>query len=283
MQNEHEFAYTKADFSRVVNLIYQRAGIRLNDSKQQMVYSRLSRRLRALQVNTFAGYLNMLERDAESSEWQQFINALTTNLTSFFREAHHFDVLSLQMQSSQSPTFRIWCAASSTGEEPYSLAMTAIESYQSFVPPVQIVASDLDTQVLSIAAQGVYSAEILERLSIERRRNFFLKGKALNQGRVKVKRPLSDLIQFRQINLLAATWPLEGLFDAVFCRNVMIYFDQETQRKILQKIALLLKPDGLLYVGHSENLHYMADCYQSVGKTVYKMIDKNIQHKGKSR
>ncbi|WP_348945608.1 CheR family methyltransferase [Chitinibacter sp. FCG-7] len=283
MQNEHEFAYTKADFSRVVNLIYQRAGIRLNDSKQQMVYSRLSRRLRALQLDTFAGYLNLLERDAESSEWQQFINALTTNLTSFFRESHHFDLLSQQMQSSQSHPFRIWCAASSTGEEPYSLAMTAIESYQSFVPPVQIIASDLDTQVLSTAAQGIYSAEILERLSIERRRNFFLKGKALNQSKVKVKRPLSDLIQFRQINLLAATWPLEGLFDAVFCRNVMIYFDQETQRKILQRIALLLKPDGLLYVGHSENLHYMADYYQSVGKTVYKMIDKNMQHKGKSR
>ncbi|WP_157313977.1 CheR family methyltransferase [Chitinibacter sp. GC72] len=274
MQNDHEFSYSKTDFAKVVELIYQRAGIRLNESKEQMVYSRLARRLRALRINTFSGYLKSLENDPDSPEWQQFINALTTNLTSFFREAHHFEILASQMQSCASRPFRIWCAASSTGEEPYSLAMTAIEAYQMAQPPVEIIASDLDTHVLATAAQGVYTIDKLDKMDLERKRGFFLKGSQANAGKVRAKKALRDLIEFKQINLLDTRWPLEGRFDAIFCRNVMIYFDQPTQKVLLEKIGHLLKPDGLLYVGHSENLHYMSEWYRSFGKTTYRLTDR---------
>ncbi|QLG88089.1 chemotaxis protein CheR [Chitinibacter bivalviorum] len=273
MNNGHEFSYTKADFTRVVDLIYQRAGIRLNESKEQMVYSRLARRLRALQIDTFGGYLRYLEQHPDSAEWQQFTNALTTNLTSFFREAHHFDILAAQMQDSNARPFRIWCSASSTGEEPYSLAMTAFEAYQSANPPVEIIASDLDTHVLETAMQGIYALEKLEKMSLERKRGFFLKGKDERAGKVRVKKAVRDLLEFRQINLLDQRWPLDGLFDAIFCRNVMIYFDQPTQRVILEKMGRLLKPNGLLYVGHSENLHFMSEWFQSCGKTTYMLTD----------
>ncbi|WP_410498993.1 CheR family methyltransferase [Chitinibacter sp. S2-10] len=276
MLNEYEFNYTKADFARVADLIYLRAGIRLNDSKEQMVYSRLSRRLRELQVNTFSGYLKWLEQNPDAAEWQLFTNALTTNLTSFFREAYHFDILAEQLRTSSARPFRIWCAAASTGEEPYSLAMTAFEACRSVPPPVQIIASDLDTHVLATAAEGIYSVEKLEKLSGERKRNFFLKGKGSNTGKAKIRNELRALMEFRQINLLDQDWPLDGKFDAIFCRNVLIYFDQATQRTILEKMGRLLQSNGLLYVGHSENLHYMSGWYRSCGKTTYQLTEQAI-------
>lgn len=281
MQNDHEFSYTKADFARVAELIYQRAGIRLNDSKQQMVYSRLARRLRALRIDTFSRYLSELAKNPDSEEWQQFTNALTTNLTSFFREPHHFESLARQMQQADARPFRIWCAAASTGEEPYSLAMTAMEAYQSANPAVQIIASDLDTHVLATAANGVYALDRLDKLTLERKKGFFLKGAGINAGKVRAKKALRDLIEFKQINLLDSRWPLDGKFDAIFCRNVMIYFDQATQRIILEKIASLLKPDGMLYVGHSENLHFMSDWYRSAGKTTYQLTEHAKAARGK--
>ncbi len=280
LKNEHEFSYTQADFLRVVNLIYERAGIRLNDSKQQMVYSRLARRLRALHVNTFGEYLRSLEQNPNSAEWQEFTNALTTNLTSFFREAYHFESLAEQIQASTARPFRIWCAAASTGEEPYSLAMTAMEALQSAQPAVQIMASDLDTQVLATAAKGVYSLDKLDKMSLERKRGFFLKGKGANANKVRAKKALRELLEFQQINLLDSNWPLEGKFDAIFCRNVMIYFDQATQKTILQKMGKLLKPDGRLYVGHSENLHFLSDLYKSCGKTTYRLTENALQEWG---
>jgi chemotaxis protein methyltransferase CheR len=281
MPNEHEFSYTPKDFKRVVALIYQHAGIRLNESKMQMVYSRLSRRLRALRMDTFSGYLDMLQANPDAEEWQQFVNALTTNLTAFFREAHHFDMLAEQIERTRERPFRIWCAASSTGEEPYSLAMTAFEACQSANPAVEIIASDLDTHVLATAECGVYPLDRVEKLSLERKRGFFLKGAGPNEGKVRVKKPLRSLIDFRQINLLSEQWPLQGLFDAIFCRNVMIYFDQPTQRQILEKMGRRLKPDGLLYVGHSENLHYMSDWYRPFGKTTYSLTERALQEWGR--
>jgi len=245
-----------------------------------MVYSRLARRLRALNMTSFAQYLQALEQNPDSAEWQQFTNALTTNLTSFFREAYHFDLLAAQMQASSSRPFRIWCAAASTGEEPYSLAMTAIEAYQAVKPNVEIIASDLDTQVLATGAKGIYAIEKLEKLSLERKRGFFLKGKDANAGKVRAKKALRELLQFKQINLLDPKWPLDGRFDAIFCRNVMIYFDQATQKVILQKMGRLLKPDGHLYVGHSENLHFLSEYYVSCGKTTYRLTDRAIHEWG---
>lgn len=280
LSDPHEFTYSTADFNKVVQLIYQRAGIRLNDSKQQMVYSRLARRLRALNMTSFTQYLTQLEKDANSEEWQQFTNSLTTNLTSFFRESYHFDMLAQQMKKSSAKPFRIWCSAASTGEEPYSLAMTAIEAYQNNHPNVEIVASDLDTQVLATGATGIYTLDKLEKLSMERKRAFFLKGKGSDAGKVRAKTILRELLEFQQINLLNDEWPLQGRFDAIFCRNVMIYFDRPTQKVILEKMGHLLKPEGHLYVGHSENLQFLSDYYASCGKTTYRLTEHAISQWG---
>ncbi len=276
---EQDFIFTDADFRRVVDIIYKRAGIRLNESKQSMVYSRLARRLRALGLEKFSDYLNFLEADPKHEEWQQFTNSLTTNLTFFFREQHHFEMLHEQLQTLHGPV-RIWCSASSTGEEPYSLAMTAVEVYGSLNPNVEIIASDLDTQVLAKAKNGIYSMDKLDKVSAERCKVFFLKGKGENAGQARVRRELREMIEFKQINLLANTWPLKPSFDAIFCRNVMIYFDQPTQRIMLEKMGRLLKPNGFLYVGHSENLHHMSEWFHSCGKTVYRLTEKAINEWG---
>lgn len=277
--HEQDFIYTDADFRRVVGLIYARAGIRLNESKKSMVYSRLARRLRTLDFARFTDYLNFLEDAPKHEEWQHFTNALTTNLTFFFREKHHFEMLAEQLKKTKGPV-RIWCSASSTGEEPYSLAMTAVEVYGRFDPNVQIIASDLDTQVLSKASQGIYALDKLDKVSSERARAFFLKGKGENAGQARVRKELRNMIEFKQINLLSPSWPLTPYFDVIFCRNVMIYFDQATQQVMLEKMGRLLKANGLLYVGHSENLHHMSEWFHSCGKTVYRLTEKAISEWG---
>ncbi|AZN35606.1 CheR family methyltransferase [Iodobacter ciconiae] len=281
-EREQDFVFTDTDFRRVVSIIYARAGIRLNESKQPMVYSRLARRLRALNLAKFSDYLNFLEADPKHEEWQQFTNSLTTNLTFFFREKHHFEMLSDQLHKLHGPV-RIWCSASSTGEEPYSLAMTAVEVYGRFNSDVQIIASDLDTQVLAKAQNGIYSMDKLDKVSPEKCKIFFLKGVGKNAGQAKVRKELRAMIEFKQINLLANSWPLTPYFDTIFCRNVMIYFDQATQKVMLEKMGRLLKPNGFLYVGHSENLHHMSEWFYSCGKTVYRLTDKAIHEWGLSK
>ncbi|MBE9608803.1 CheR family methyltransferase [Chitinilyticum piscinae] len=268
---DREFDYTQRDFARVVRLIREHAGIQLNASKEHMVYSRLVRRLRALGIGSFQQYLDMLEAAPADPEWQLFINALTTNLTSFFREPHHFELLRNHMlQHGDSRPYRIWCAASSTGEEPYSLAITAFQCMGSDTArSIELIASDLDTHVLETARQGIYPLERLEKLPIEIKRRFFLKGAGARQGLARVRKEVRDVLEFRQINLLHENWPLSGQFDAVFCRNVMIYFDQSAQRKILLRIAALMKPHALLCVGHSESLHFMGDVFRPCGRTAY--------------
>jgi chemotaxis protein methyltransferase CheR len=263
-----EFAYTERDFERVRALIYKRAGISLSPAKQDMVYSRLARRLRAKKMSFFQEYLDSLERNADPAEWEAFVNALTTNLTSFFREAHHFEILAdnLRRIGAEKRPIRIWCNAASTGEEPYSLAITACEALGSMTPPVQIIASDLDTNVLRHGEQGVYAADRVDRLDPARLQKFFIRGE---QGSARVRPELQRLISFRQINLLEPRWNLQGPFDAIFCRNVMIYFDKETQYGILARLAPLLRPDGLLYAGHSENFMHAANLFRSKGRTVY--------------
>ena len=269
-ETSKEFHFNAKDFDRVRGLIYQRAGISLADSKQEMVYSRLARRLRATGIQTFADYLNSLERDRDSEEWEAFTNALTTNLTSFFREEHHFPILLEHVKNRTEPV-QIWCSASSTGEEPYSIAMTLCEAFGTLRPPAQIIATDIDTNVLNIASKGVYNADRIEKLSPERLRKFFLKGKGAQEGLVRVRQELRDMISFKQLNLLADNWPLKGQFDAIFCRNVMIYFDKPTQGNILKKFVPLMKPDALLFAGHSENFLYVSDDFKLRGKTVYEL------------
>ena len=269
---DREFAFSNADFERVRALIYKHAGISLSPIKQDMVYSRLARRLRARGDKTFAEYLDRAER--EPAEWETFVNSLTTNLTSFFREAHHFEILAerLKKHAGRNPV-RIWCSAASTGEEPYSLAITACEAFNSMTPPVEIVATDIDTNVLTTARGGEYGMDRVERLSRERMQRFFLKGTGSQAGFARVRPELQRLIEFKRINLLDRSWALQGPFDIMFCRNVMIYFDKPTQYDILKRFVPLLKQDGLLFAGHSESFLHAADIFRSLGRTVYERTD----------
>jgi len=270
-----EYEFTEGDFETVRALIYKHAGISLSASKQDMVYSRLARRLRERGLKRFGDYLKLLQV-SDASEWEAFTNALTTNLTSFYREAHHFPILAEHLRRRWDATHepvRIWCCAASTGEEPYTIAITASEALHGNPPPVQIVATDVDTAVLTKAAAGIYGSERVESISPERMKRFFLRGNGANDGHVKVVPSLRKLITFQPLNLLDAQWPIKGPFDAILCRNVMIYFDKDTQRRILEKFAPLLRPDGLLFAGHSESFFNAADVFKLRGKTVYELTN----------
>lgn len=268
--HHREFIFTAKDFDRVRQLIYNHAGISLTPSKQDMVYSRLARRLRATGMSNFRDYLALLESN-NVAEWEAFVNSLTTNLTSFFREPHHFPLLAehvLKQRQKNRPVV-LWCSASSTGEEPYSMAMTVVDALGSLTPPVTIIATDLDTNVLAKAAAGVYPLERVEKLSPDLLKRFFLTGVGVEQGYVQVRPELRAMITFRQVNLLSEYWSVRAPLDAIFCRNVMIYFDKETQLKILQRFAPMLQPEGLLFAGHSESFHHAAHVFKLRGKTVY--------------
>ncbi|WP_088286394.1 CheR family methyltransferase [Ideonella sp. A 288] len=264
-----EFSFSPADFDKVRELIYQRAGISLHAGKQAMVYSRLSRRLRETTHRDFASYLQWLQSatgaDAES-EWQEFVNCLTTNLTSFFREEHHFHALAEDLRAVQGRQPRLWCSAASTGEEPYSIAMVVSETLGQGGP--KILASDIDTKVLATARRGVYDAAA-RGLSAERLQRHFLRGRGNNQGFVRVKPELASMVEFKSFNLMSRDWSLGDPFDMIFCRNVMIYFDAPTQRRVLQQMHRVLRPGGLLYVGHSENFTDSRDLFRLRGKTIY--------------
>ena len=262
-----EFVWTNADFARVQALIYQRAGISLHDGKHAMVYSRLSRRLRDTGHTSFREYLSWLETH-DGPEWQEFVNALTTNLTAFFREQHHFEIFASHLRSKPSANWRVWCNAASTGEEPYSIVITALEALGANAS-FKLTASDIDSRVLATAAQGVYRLDSVKGLSPERLQKFFLKGKGGNAGMVRAKPELRRVIDFMSVNLIRDDWPFKEPFDVVFCRNVMIYFDAPTQRRVLERIHRVLKPGGMLFVGHAENFSESKDLFTLRGKTVY--------------
>ncbi len=263
-----EFAFSRKDFEEVRKMIYDHAGIALSDAKEDMVYSRLARRLRATGKRSFQDYLDLI-RSGHAEEWEAFVNSLTTNLTDFFREAHHFHILRDFLKTRRERPITIWSSAASTGEEPYSIAMTAVESLGGFQAPVEILASDLDTSVLRKAADGVYSLDRLKKLSDVQQRQYFFRGTGDKAGMAKVKPELRDMVKFFRLNLLDAAWSVREPLDAIFCRNVMIYFDKPTQYAILKKMKPLLKPDGLLFVGHSESLYHAADLFRLRGQTVY--------------
>jgi chemotaxis protein methyltransferase CheR len=267
-----EFAYTPEDFERVRRLIRERAGIALNDSKQNMVYNRLAKRLRARRLGSFVEYLALLD-DPRHDEWEDFVNALTTNLSHFFRESYHFPVLAEHALALRRAPVRVWSAAASSGEEAYSIAIALCEAYSSVAPPVSILATDVDTHILEGAARGVYAMERVEPVSAERLKKFFLRGTGKNSGYARVRPELAALVTFRQLNLTDARWGLDGPpFDAVFCRNVMIYFDKRTQYEVLARMHAVIAPDGLLFAGHSESFLHAADLFRPVGKTVYRPV-----------
>ncbi len=268
---DQEFTLSSAEFDRIRHLIYQRAGISLHAGKQAMVYSRLSRRLRETGHRSFSDYLQALERGGSDAEWQEFVNCLTTNLTAFFREEHHFHALVEDLKARASKPVRLWCNAASTGEEPYSLAMTVVETLGPSAQ-VKMVCSDIDTKVLATAQRGVYSADA-RGLSPERLRRHFMRGTAQNSGFIRVKPELARFIEFKTFNLMSPSWSALGeAFDIVFCRNVMIYFDNATQRKVLEHMHAAMKPGSLLYVGHSENFTEARDLFRLRGKTIYERV-----------
>lgn len=272
-QRDKEFSFDAAHFNRIRKLIYQHAGISLHQGKQAMVYSRVSRRVRELNHGSFSRYLHWLEHvtgaQAEQ-EWQEFVNCLTTNLTSFFREQHHFPLLAAELIKRRGQHTRIWCNAASTGEEPYSLAMVVRETLGAN-PDVTLICTDIDTKVLATAARGVYPAES-RGLSPERLSRHFLRGTGGNAGVIRVKPDLQRLVEFRALNLIDARWDLGQPFDIVFCRNVMIYFDKETQRRVLAGLHRILSPHGMLFVGHSENYSAARDLFHLCGKTKYERV-----------
>jgi chemotaxis protein methyltransferase CheR len=266
-----EFVFETREFERVRDLIYRRAGIVLATGKEDMVYGRLARRLRALRLHSFREYLSMLD-NPDNDEWEHFTNALTTNLTSFFREAHHFDILREHLKNVSPRELRVWSSASSTGEEPYSIAMVLAEVYGS-QSGAKVIATDLDTHVLAQAEAGIYPIDRLSQMPVERVKRFFRKGTGPNQGLCRVNDEIRAMVEFDQLNLIEPNWQLRGGFEVIFCRNVMIYFDKPTQLAILERMLPLLNRDGLFFAGHSESYFHAGHLIRSVGRTVYRKAE----------
>lgn len=270
-----DFVLRDAEFNRIRELVREHTGISLSEAKRQLVYGRLTRRLRTLRMQGFGDYIELLEK-ADPVELEQFTNAITTNLTSFFRESHHFDHLAAQVlpdiarRLQGSGRLRIWSCASSTGEEPYSIAMVLREKQAQLAGiDAKILATDLDSNVLATGAAGVYAAERLQTVSKARTARFFHEGSGSQLGKFKVDAILPELITFKQLNLMHE-WPMRGPFDVIFCRNVIIYFDKATQKVLFERMAELQRPGDILYLGHSESLYRVTDKYELVGRTIYK-------------
>ncbi|HBE02599.1 MAG: hypothetical protein A2096_03810 [Spirochaetes bacterium GWF1_41_5] len=265
------YRITDQEFSVIRRLVYDQAGIALNDSKKQLVVSRLARRLRTLGFADFTQYIEYLQDHRNSDEWEQMINRISTNKTDFFRENHHFEFLRATVLPACRNGINIWSAASSSGEEPYSIAITVLDflEQKKIQRPFSITASDVSTAVLAKARSGVYPEESISALPEETVKKYFLKGTGTNEGRVKVKPVLADAVHFEQINLME---PLSftGQFDVVFLRNVIIYFDKDTKTELVKKIYNVIRPGGYLFLGHSESMFGLAEYYQFLGKTIYR-------------
>jgi len=272
---EREFHFTDRDFHRIREFVQEKTGISLSDAKRNLVYSRLTRRLRQLNMQKFSDYFSLVCEEG-SDELGHFINAITTNLTAFFREEHHFDYLakavlpSLIKANERDRKIRVWSAGCSTGEEPYSIAMTILETLPASSGwDIKVLATDLDTNVVAHAKEGVYDTDRIAGLTKARTQKWFQKGKGSHEGSVKVVQQVKDLITFKSLNLMES-WPMKGGFDVLFCRNVVIYFDKPTQRTLFDRYADMLKPDGHLFVGHSESLFKVSTRFELLGKTIYR-------------
>jgi len=269
---EREFEFGDEDFRSLRDLVKEVTGITLADSKRELVYGRLSRRLRALNLGSFRAYRDLLDGTDGQNEMAEFTNAITTNLTSFFRESHHFDYLKEQLQrpGAMSRRLRIWSAGCSTGEEPYSIAMTVAEALPEWQRmDIRILATDLDSDVLARASAGLYKADRIQALAPRRRAAFF-RGTSIDGAPMHQVDPrLQAMITFRQLNLMHAL-PMSGPLDVIFCRNVVIYFDKDTQRQLFERMAKLQRPGDLLFLGHSETLFRVSDAYTLIGKTIYR-------------
>lgn len=272
---DREFEFSDAHFELIRKFVTENTGIVLSDIKKDMVYSRLTKRVRKGPYNNFDDFCNAIA-NGDEEEQDYLINAITTNLTSFFREMHHFEFLAnevipeLLKLNAHSKTLRIWSAGCSTGEEPYSIAMVlreAIPNIESW--DVKILATDLDANVIKQGQSGIYKEERIDGLSEARKKRWFRRGKGDNLGNVKVSSELQQMISFKRLNLLQ-NWPMKGPFDLIFCRNVVIYFDKDTQRVLFKRYFDILRSEGHLFIGHSETLHKVTDDFTLLGHTVYK-------------
>lgn len=274
-EKHREFSFRDEDFRALCALVKQTTGINLTESKRELIYGRVARRLRALGVSSFAEYRRILSSSG-SEEMAEFCNAVTTNLTSFFREAHHFDYLREALllprlkEARSSRRLRIWSAGCSSGEEPYSIAITIREVIpEASSWDIRILATDLDSDVLARAKAGIYTEERVSGLGHGRLSKFFQVDKRADGVSYRVTPSLSQLITFKQLNLMHPL-PMQGPLDVIFCRNVIIYFDKDTQRELMGRIAKLQAHGGLLFLGHSETLHHVSDDYTLIGKTIYR-------------
>jgi chemotaxis protein methyltransferase CheR len=271
-----EFAFDEEDFQQLRTLVKSLTGINLGEHKRELIYSRLARRLRALQLRSFADYRELLGRDQR--ELTELCNAITTNLTAFFREPHHFQYLRdawltpLGAARADARRLRIWSAACSSGEEAYSIAMTVLETLPDPAHwDVRILATDLDSEMLARARRGIYPPQRLQGISPQRLQRFFVEHSENGAASRRIAPEVAALVTFKQLNLIGPL-PMKGPLDAVFCRNVVIYFDKETQRDLFARIARLQRPGDLLFLGHSESLFKVSESYALIGKSIYRRV-----------
>ncbi len=276
-EREKEFHFSDKEFKFISDLVGERTGIVLSSAKRQMVYGRLSRRLRQLNMTKFSDYCDMLTSGHEG-ELIEFTNAITTNLTAFFRENHHFEYLKntvipkIIKDNASTKRIRIWSAGCSSGEEPYSIAMCVREALpKSSGWDVKILATDLDSNMVQRGKDGVYTSERVEGLTPARMKRWVKKGKGENSDKVRMSDELRELITFKELNLMES-WPIKGPFDFMFCRNVVIYFNKDTQRILFDRYADVLKSDAHLFIGHSESLNKVTDRFALLGKTIYQKV-----------
>ncbi|UYN98517.1 MAG: protein-glutamate O-methyltransferase CheR [Devosia sp.] len=267
-----EYTLSEREFTRIKARVYDVAGISLSNAKRTLVVSRLSKIVRALNLPSFDAYVDFLERGGSSKDGQDFVNALTTNLTRFYREDHHFDhlrthVASLIAGKPRGSRLRLWSAGCSTGQEPYTIALDLLDAFPELKRwDFKILATDIDTAVIARAAQGIYPQSELSGLSADRARPFERQA----DGTIRVPAAAREIVAFKPLNLIGP-WPMKGPFDAIFCRNVAIYFDKQTQGEVFGRFAKMVAPEGFLYIGHSENLGSGGDAFRLVGKTIYQM------------
>ncbi len=265
-----EISLSDREFSRIKNRVYSVAGISLSDAKRTLVISRLTKIVRALGLPSFDAYVDYLERGGSAQDGQNFVNALTTNLTRFYREDHHFEHLrahvgALIAERPRGTRLRIWSAGCSTGQEPYTIGMDLLAAFPELRRwDFKLLATDIDTAVIAKAARGIYPEGELSGLSPERARLFERPG----DGTIRIPGEARDLVSFKPLNLIGP-WPMKGPFDAIFCRNVAIYFDKPTQGEVFGRFSKLLAPEAFLYIGHSENLGSGGEGFRLVGKTIY--------------
>jgi len=270
---QREFAYTDADFRYVVEQAKRHAGIALADHKRDMVYSRLARRVRALGLSSIREYCDLLESARQHEEIGHFVNAITTNLTSFYREAHHFIHLKEQLaKARKGQRIRLWSAGCSAGMEPYTMALTAIEALGNLQQyDIRILATDIDTNILDRAARGMYPQQDMEKVPRELLMKFFARREEGKEVFYEAGEELKRIIAFKPLNLMGE-WPMKGPFDAIFCRNVMIYFDKPTQDTLLTRFGRLLKPQAHLYLGHSESVRGLEATFRLLNNTIYQKV-----------